>query len=102
MGLGSAAGILALVFAPWWVLDVGFVGAGAAGVWWARSMPMQQLLTPRLRLRLLPPSALGLGSLAAFAAHQFVGRISLLFMAFLLASGTALLVIRWHGLVEDS
>lgn len=102
IGLGSAAGILALVVVPWWVLDATLIGAGAAALWWARSVPLEQVLTHRARLRPLPVVVLATGAVMSFSAHGVVQRIALLFLAGLLATAAALLVTRWYGFLREA
>ncbi len=101
IGVGSAAGILALIVAPWWLLDIGLIGLGAASLWWARTVPLERVLSPRARLRVGPVVVLIGAGLVAYSAHGFVGRISLLFMAGLLAAAAVVLVTRWYGFTTD-
>ena len=101
IGVGSAAGILALVVAPWWVLDIGLLVLGALALWWARSVPLERVMSPKARLRLFPLVTLVLAGLVAYSAYEFVARISLLFMAALLAGAAVILVTRWLGFVRD-
>lgn len=99
IGVGSAAGILALIIAPWWLIDILLIGGGVLTLWWARQVPMERVLSAQARLRLTPVVALILAGMVAFSAHRLVDRISLLFMTALFGLAAALLVSRWYGLV---
>lgn len=59
-------------------------------------------MTARARIRISPVAALVLGALVALSAHQFVGRLALLFMAALLATGAVILLTRWYGFVQEA
>ena len=74
---------------------------GAASLWWARSVPLERVLSSRARLRLFPVVTLVLAGLVAYTAYEFVTRLSLLFMAVLFAAAAAVLVTRWLGFVRD-
>lgn len=101
IGIGSAAGILALIIAPWWLIDILLIGGGALTLWWARQVPLERVLSARARLRIMPVIALGVAGLVAYSAYRFVDRLSLLFMSALFAIAAGLLVSRWYGLVTS-
>lgn len=103
IGVGSAAGILALIIAPWWLIDVLLIGGGVLTLWWARQVPLERVISSRAaRPRLVPVVALSLAGMVAFSAYQFVTRLSLLLMAASFALAAGLLVSRWYGFVRHA
>ncbi len=99
IGVGSAAGILALIIAPWWLIDILLIGGGVLTLWWARQVPLERVLSPRARLRFTPVLVLTMAGLVAYSTYRFVNRVSLLFMAAFFAIAVGWLVSRWYMVV---
>lgn len=102
IGVASAAAILALMIAPWWVVEAGLIGLGAFTVWWTSQVPLERVMSRRARIRLLPLVVLAAAALVAYSAFEFVERVSLLLTAGLFAVAVAFLVSRWLTFVREA
>lgn len=100
--MASAAAILALMIAPWWVVEAGLIGLGAFTVWWTSQVPLERVMSRRARIRLLPLVVLAAAALVAYSAFEFVERVSLLLTAGLFAVAVAFLVSRWLTFVREA